>query len=137
MTLEEAHRIARECGHKCVADFNTSGIFVDDWQPSMTLGEFMAFATGLAEKKFKVQENRSQQVIDIVAQLKKYADVFSGRAGKQCGCGWVCAQAALMIEEMSDQIAVRDWADCHANCDREIQRLTSLLHDTEKKRHER
>lgn len=127
MTAKEAHAIARYFGHKCVADFNTGTVQIDDWKPAMTVGEFMAFATGLSERRMRLDEDEPFVIEQIVKELRQYAYTWGGRAGRHNAIGWTCGGAADVIEDLQQKVALRKHSDRHERCDAEISRLRVLV----------
>lgn len=58
MTRAEAIGVVNRAGHKVRLEFDTQTAQVDGWKP-MTIGEFMAYATGLVEgRQIGVEQSR-------------------------------------------------------------------------------
>jgi hypothetical protein len=93
----------------------------------MTVNEFMAFATGLSERRARTGEGEPYVISQILTELRGYAEAYSGRAGTQSAIGWTCASAADAIEGFQEQIALRNQSDSHQKCDAEIAALRIVL----------
>ena len=68
MTRAQALAIAESFGHRCVLDFDTTTVQVDDWKPPMTVREFLAYATGLQEASLWSDEDGP---MDLEEQLDR------------------------------------------------------------------
>jgi hypothetical protein len=81
MTRAQALAIAESFGHKCVLDFNTTSVQVDDWKP-MSVREFMAYVTGLQEASIRSDEDGP---LDLEDQLERALDTaFPSRRKPAC-----------------------------------------------------